>query len=84
MMILYGHGMGDGNVHSHDPISVLLAGNALGQIRGGRHIQPAEGTPMAHLLVRLLDMAGVDADSIGDSGRARGLAAPGASRRRGK
>jgi hypothetical protein len=82
MMILYGHGMGDGNVHSHDPISVLLAGDALGQIRGGRHIQP--GAPMAHLLVRLLDMAGVAADSVGDSGQTRGLAAAAASRKRGK
>jgi hypothetical protein len=84
MMILHGSGMGDGNVHSHDPISVLLASGALGQIRGGRHIQPAKGTPIANLLVRLLDMAGVAADSIGDSGQARGLDAPAASHRRGK
>lgn len=84
MMILYGSGMGDGNVHSHEPISVLLAGGALGQIRAGRHIQPAKGTPIANLLVHLLDMAGVAADSIGDSGQARGLAAPATSGRRGK
>ena len=67
MRSLYGSGMGDGNLHSHDPISVLLAGGALGQIRGDRQIQPAKGTPIANLLVCLLDMAGVAADSIGDS-----------------
>lgn len=36
-------------------------------IRGGRHIQPAKGKPIANLLVRWLDMAEVAADSIGDS-----------------
>ena len=34
-MILYGSGMGDGNVHSHDPISVLLGGGATGQSKAG-------------------------------------------------
>ena len=67
MMILYGSGMGDGNVHSHDPISVLLAGGAMGQIKGGRHIQPPKGTPIANLLLRMLDLAGVSRESIGDS-----------------
>ena len=36
-------------------------------IRGGRHIRPAKGKPIANLRIRLLDMAGVAADSIGDS-----------------
>jgi hypothetical protein len=42
-MILYGSGMGDGNVHSHDPISVLLAGGALGQIKGRPPHPASEG-----------------------------------------
>jgi hypothetical protein len=66
-MILYGSGMGDGNVHSHDPISVLLAGGATGRHTGGRHIQSAKGTPMGNLLLTVLDIAQMPADSIGDS-----------------
>ena len=68
-MILYGSGMGDGNVHSHDPISVLLGGGAAGQLKGktGRHIQNEKGTPMANLLLAMMDIAGTPIDSIGDS-----------------
>jgi hypothetical protein len=66
-MILYGSGMGDGNVHSHDPISVLLAGGALGQHKGGRHLQSPKGTPIANLLLTMLDMAQLPTESIGDS-----------------
>jgi hypothetical protein len=66
-MILYGSGMGDGNVHSHDPISVLLAGGATGNHKGGRHIQSAKGTPMANLLLAMMEIAGTPIESIGDS-----------------
>jgi hypothetical protein len=69
MMILYGSGMGDGNVHSHDPISVLLTGGAVGQIKGGRHIKPQEkaSTPIANLLLNCLEFAGIQQEKIGDS-----------------
>src|SRR5665213_2426647 len=66
-MVLYGSGMGDGNVHSHDPISVLLGGGAIGQIKGGRHIQNPKGTSMGNLLLPMLEMAGIQQDKIGDS-----------------
>jgi hypothetical protein len=66
-MILYGSGMGDGNVHSHNPISVLLAGGATGHHKGGRHIQNAKDTPMGNLLLTMLDMAEMPTESIGDS-----------------
>lgn len=66
-MILYGSGMGDGNVHSHDPISVLLAGGANGRLKGGRHIQMEKHTPIANLLLSMMDVAGTPIDSIGNS-----------------
>jgi hypothetical protein len=66
-MMMYGSGMGDGNVHSHDPISVLLVGGANGQIKGGRHIQSEKGTPLANLLLTMMELAGSPIDSIGDS-----------------
>ena len=38
-----------------------------GRLRSGRHIKFRELTPMANLLLGLLDKAGVPADSFGDS-----------------
>jgi len=68
-MIMYGSGMGDGNVHSHDPISILVAGGASGQHKGGRHVKaPSEKTvSIGNLLLTMLDYAGLPTESIGDS-----------------
>jgi hypothetical protein len=66
-MILYGSGMGDGNVHSHDPISVILGGGANQGFKGGRHNAYEKHTSMGNLLLTLLDMAGIQQDSIGES-----------------
>jgi hypothetical protein len=66
-LILYGSGMGDGNVHSKDPISSLLVGGATGKLAGGRHIRMPEGTPHANLLVSILNIAGIPAQQIGNS-----------------
>jgi Protein of unknown function (DUF1552) len=67
MMILYGSGMGEGNVHSHDPISNLLVGGATARIKGGQHIQSPPSTPMANLLLTMLHKAEIEAPGIGDS-----------------
>jgi hypothetical protein len=66
-LLMYGSGMGDGNVHSHDPISVLVGGGACGQLKGGLHIQNPKGTSIGNLLLALLEMAGIEQDRIGDS-----------------
>jgi hypothetical protein len=66
-MVLYGSGMGDGNVHSHDPISVILTGGGMGRIKGGKHIRNEDHTPMGNLLLAMLEIAGIQLDSIGDS-----------------
>ena len=47
-LMLYGSGMGDGNVHSKDPISSLLVGGAGGKLVGDRHIRMPEHTPHAN------------------------------------
>ncbi len=36
-------------------------------MKGGRHLKYAENTPMANLLLTMLDKAGVRQDSVGDS-----------------
>jgi hypothetical protein len=46
---------------------MLLAGGGNGQLRGGRHRKFPERTPIANLLVSVLDKAGIRRDSLGDS-----------------
>jgi hypothetical protein len=66
-MILYGSALSDGNEHNFDPLPVVLIGGASGQIRGGRHLRHAPQTPMANLLLTMLDKMGARVDAIGDS-----------------
>jgi hypothetical protein len=79
-LFVYGSGMSDGNVHNHLNLPILLAGNAGGQLKGGRHIQvgqlaaeraiPAipkfdKMLPLANLMVSVLELYGVEAESYG-------------------
>jgi hypothetical protein len=66
-MILYGSSLSDGNEHNFDPLPVVLAGGAAGQLRGGRHVRHAPHTPMSNLLLTMLDKMGARVDSFGDS-----------------
>ncbi len=66
-MILYGSSLSDGNEHNYDPLPVVLAGGASGRLEGGRHLRHAPHTPMANLLLSMLDKLGVHVDAIGDS-----------------
>jgi hypothetical protein len=67
MVVLYGGGLSDGNTHLHDNLPVVLAGGASGQLKGGRHVRYPKETPMANLLLSMLDMVGVHQDKLGDS-----------------
>lgn len=66
-LILYGGGMGNGNLHRHHDLPCLLVGKLNGQIQTGRHIRYPDETPMSNLLVTLLDKVGVPVEKIGDS-----------------
>ena len=66
-LILYGSGMSNSNVHNHSPLPVLVAGGAAGRMKGGRHLKYPENTPMANLLLSILDKAGIEQESVGDS-----------------
>src|SRR5678810_1205283 len=66
-LILYGSGMSNSNVHNHSPLPILVAGGAAGKLKGGRHVKYPENTPMANLLLTILDKAGVRQESVGDS-----------------
>jgi hypothetical protein len=64
---LYGSGMGNPDVHDHVNLPILVAGGGDGRIKGGRHIQYAEPTPLANLHLTLLDKVGVKLDAFADS-----------------
>jgi hypothetical protein len=66
-LVLYGSAMSNSNIHNHGPLPVLVAGGAAGKMKGGRHIKYPEHTPMANLLVSILNKAGVPMDNVGDS-----------------
>jgi len=66
-LIMYGGGMGDGNLHRHSDLPCLLAGSLGGRVKTGRHLAYPRDTPMANLLLTVLDKAGVRIDKMGDS-----------------
>jgi hypothetical protein len=66
-LLLYGGCISDGNLHSHSPLPVLLAGGATGQLEGGRHLRYAEETPLTNLLVGILEKVDVEVGELGDS-----------------
>jgi hypothetical protein len=66
-LVLYGSGMSDGNQHNHTDLPIVLAGGASGRLTGGRHLRHAKNTPMANLLVAMLDTLGIPTDKFGDS-----------------
>ena len=67
-LIMYGSPMADSNLHNHRRCPLILLGGANGQLEGGVHVAAEEGTPMANVMLTLLNKLGVsDLDSFGDS-----------------
>ncbi|HEY6508265.1 MAG TPA: DUF1552 domain-containing protein [Vicinamibacterales bacterium] len=66
-LILYGGGMGDGNLHRHSDLPCLMAGKLGGAVKPGRHVRYPVDTPMSNLLLTVLDAAGVPTEKLGDS-----------------
>lgn len=66
-MIVYGSGLSDGNQHSHAELPVVVAGRGDGSLKPGQHIVYPKGTPLTNLYLTVLDRAGVQPESIGDS-----------------
>jgi hypothetical protein len=66
-LILYGSGMGNGNLHRHSDLPVLAAGKLNGKCQTGYHLDYKTDTPMANLLVTILDSVGVPIEKVGDS-----------------
>ena len=75
-LIVYGGGMGNGNLHRHSDIPCLTLGRLGGKIAAGRHLAYPMDTPMCNLLVAILDRVGAAPEAVGDSTGPLDLDAP--------
>ena len=66
-MVMYGGGIGNGNLHNHERLPIFVAGGGAGTLKGGRHFAFKDDTPVSNLLRTILDKAGVETEKIGDS-----------------
>lgn len=67
VMIIYGAGMADSNLHAPSGLPVLVVGGGGGTLSGGRHLKFPLDTPLANLNLALLDKLGVPVQTMGDS-----------------
>ena len=67
VMILYGSGMSNSNLHNIQKLPLLLAGAGAGRLRGNRHIRYPDGTPLTNLYLTLLNKLDVPVERVGDS-----------------
>jgi hypothetical protein len=65
--ILFGSTIKDGDKHAERDLPLLLAGGGNGAYRPGRLIRYAEETPLCNVLLKMLQTAGVDRETFGDS-----------------
>jgi hypothetical protein len=73
-LIIYGSGISDGNVHTHDQLPTLLAGRGGNFVSPGRHIIYQRETPVCNLFATIAERMGVRPEHVGDStGRLAGL-----------
>lgn len=56
-----------GNLHRHSDLPCLLAGKLGGKFQTGYHLDHKPDTPMANLLVTMLNAVGVRIAKLGDS-----------------
>jgi len=66
-MLMYGSNMSNSDRHNNYPLPIILVGGARGALRGGQHIQLPEYTTLSNLHLTVLNKAGVELKSIGDS-----------------
>jgi hypothetical protein len=68
-MLMYGSNMSNSDRHNNYPLPLILVGGANGLLdhNGGQHIVLPEKTPICNVHMAVLDKAGVELDSFGDS-----------------
>ena len=67
IVLMYGSGMSNSNVHSPVDLPLLLVGGGAGRLKGGCHLQYPGETPSGNLLVSVMETLGVLQEQIGNS-----------------
>lgn len=67
MLLTFGSGISDGNVHSVRNLPLIVFGQGDGGIQGGRHLRYKADTPMANFYLTLVDKLGLPLEHFGDS-----------------
>ena len=65
-LFLYGSNMSNSNAHNHYPLPTSIVGGWK-TVKGGQHLVLPEHTPLANVLLTMLDRAGVPQEKLGDS-----------------
>jgi hypothetical protein len=66
-LLLYGSNMSNSDRHNNYPLPTLLVGGANGQLKGGQHVELPEYTTFSNLHLTVVNKAGLDVKSVGDS-----------------
>ena len=66
-LILYGSNMSNSDRHNQFPLPTSLVGGACGKVKGDQHLRYPDHTPLANVLLTMLDRSGVPVETLGDS-----------------
>ena len=66
-LLMYGSNMSNSDRHNNYPLPNILVGGACGALKGGQHVTLPEYTTFSNLHLTVLNKAGLDTKSIGDS-----------------
>jgi hypothetical protein len=66
-LVMLGSTMSNGDIHNHSPLPIMIIGGASGQLGKARHTRYPEHTPLANLMLTVLNKAGIDKKEFGDS-----------------
>jgi hypothetical protein len=66
-LLMYGSNMSNSDRHNNYPLPNILVGGANGGLKGGQHITLPEYTTFSNLHLTVLNKAGLELKSIGDS-----------------
>jgi hypothetical protein len=66
-LFMYGSNMSNSDRHNSYPLPLMLVGGACGGLKGGQHLTLPEFTTMSNLHLTVVNKAGLERKSIGDS-----------------
>jgi len=66
-ILLYGSNMSNSNAHDEFPLPTLLVGGGNGRVKGNQHLRYPDRTPLANLLLTVLERAGIPEKALGNS-----------------